>query len=352
MDNVALTTRGANELTTIMEQAGQAANEAAARSAFADYRSRKAANTIRRQENTLALFAHFLEETTGTQAGDLAGGPGAWHGVTWGLVEGFARWLLLGGYAVGSVNGHLSTVKTYAKLAARSGALSAQDVAMIRTVAGYRKKEGKQVDEKRTAASIPTRGGRKGRAKKNEPVSLTPAQAQALKEQPNTSQGRRDRLLLCLLADHGLRVGEVAGLAVTDVDLKRGELRFYRPKVDKTQTHKLTADAWEAARVYLDNDGLSIGPLLRASRKGGRLADPGMTTRAITARVGELGARVGVAGLSAHDLRHYWATQAARSGTPIDRLQDAGGWSSPAMPLQYIEAAAIANEGVKLEVAE
>ncbi|MBC8492720.1 MAG: hypothetical protein H8D43_02960 [Chloroflexi bacterium] len=38
----------------------------------------------------------------------------------------------------------------------------------------------------------------------------------------------------------------------------------------------------------------------------------------------------------------------ARSGTPIDRLQDAGGWASPSMPLRYVEAARIANEGVRL----
>ena len=73
-----------------------------------------------------------------------------------------------------------------------------------------------------------------------------------------------------------------------------------------------------------------------------------MTSRAITARVRALGQAIGVEGLSAHDCRHYWATQAARSGTPIDRLQDAGGWASPAMPLRYVEAARIANEGVKL----
>lgn len=35
-------------------------------------------------------------------------------------------------------------------------------------------------------------------------------------------------------------VDEVARLLVTDFDLKAGELKFYRPKVDKTQTHKLT----------------------------------------------------------------------------------------------------------------
>ena len=73
-----------------------------------------------------------------------------------------------------------------------------------------------------------------------------------------------------------------------------------------------------------------------------------MSERAITARVRELGAAVGAAGLSAHDLRHAWATRAARNGTPLDRLQDAGGWSSPAMPLRYVEAARVANEGVRV----
>lgn len=74
-----------------------------------------------------------------------------------------------------------------------------------------------------------------------------------------------------------------------------------------------------------------------------------MTERAITGRVRELGERIGTSGLSAHDLRHYWATRAARNGTPIDRLQDAGGWNSPAMPMRYIESAKIANEAVRLD---
>jgi integrase len=92
-----------------------------------------------------------------------------------------------------------------------------------------------------------------------------------------------------------------------------------------------------------------VGPLLRGSRKGGSLADVGMSEQAITARVKSLGERLGLDHLSAHDLRHYWATAAARSGTPVDRLQQAGGWTSPAMALRYVEAAEIANRGVKLE---
>lgn len=53
-------------------------------------------------------------------------------------------------------------------------------------------------------------------------------------------------------------------------------------------------------------------------------------------------------GFNTYDYRHYWATQAARHGTPIDRLQDAGGWAFPAMALRYFEFANIANEGLIL----
>jgi integrase len=150
------------------------------------------------------------------------------------------------------------------------------------------------------------------------------------------------------MLDLGLRCGEVAQLTVADVDLNRGELRVYRPKVDVEQTHNLINGLQAAVAEFIEHDALPIGPLLRASRKGGELTTAGMTEQAITARVRVLGAEIGIEGLSAHDLRHTWATQAARNGTPIDRLQDAGGWASPSMPLRYVEAAKIANEGVRL----
>ncbi len=141
----------------------------------------------------------------------------------------------------------------------------------------------------------------------------------------------------------------MAGLAVADFDLAAGELRFYRSKVDKIQTHRLTADTLAAARAYMvAGDAAAVPavaqePALRASRKGGALLGAGMSARALTARVRDLGAAVGLVGLSAHDLRHYWATRAARSGTPLDRLQDAGGWASPATPALAAVAAAQAQ---------
>jgi integrase len=171
-----------------------------------------------------------------------------------------------------------------------------------------------------------------------------------LKQQPDTPQGRRDAFLMCLLLDHGLRVGEVAALSVSDFCLNEAQMRFFRSKVNKEQIHHLTKDTLNALKAYHSHGDMPRNGLaLRRSLRNEELGATGMSDRAITARVGFLGVKIGVTGLSAHDCRHFWATSAARHGTDPFVLQEAGGWSSLAMPRRYIEDNEIANEGVKLE---
>ena len=322
----AIDDRGSLVPASLLERAGQAANRAAAAHVFDRYRERKAQNTIRRQQADLALFADCLQNVAGLELGDLFNDPDAWRGVTWGLVQTFVKWMLDQGYAVGSVNVRLSTVKTYAKLAAKAGTIEPTDYAMIRTVEGYKHGEVKRIDEQREQAGLETRIG----DKKAEAVTLTFEQAQQLKDQPDTAQGRRDALIMCVLLDHGLRVGELAGLTVGSLDIDAGTMTFYREKVGKTQTHNLSRDTWQAAREWIANDApeQKDDPLLRGSQKGDELNGPGMSKRAITARVRKLGIEAGLwewqehktpkrepkrvkhGTLSAHDCRHYWATQA------------------------------------------
>lgn len=332
------------QLNDIMHQAGQAANEAAARVAFDDHTARKADNTIRRKIADLALFETFLQ-SAGVPAVGLYDNPQAWRGVSWGLVEAFRNWMLQQGYAIGSINGRLSTVRTYAKIAARAGAITAEESILIASVQGYRKAEEKHIDEKRRADGFQVRKGHK----KAEAVTIPEDIALAMKQQPGTPQGRRDSLIMCLLLDHGLRVSEIALLTRQSFDLKRGTFTFYRPKVNKTQTHEMTSDTRRAAGAYLKHDAPAEGILWRRSSKGtgklsGQLSETS-ATRAITKRVELLGRHAGIEGLSAHDARHYDATFEARNGTPINRIMDKFGWNSPAMALRYIEAAKIANEG-------
>lgn len=341
-----------------LELAGQVANRAAVSHVVEEYLSRKARNTIRTQAAALDLFAEYLDAAAdvgagmrqfaaavATWAGDAGSGrpdPAVWRGVTWGIVEGFVKWLLNEGYAVATVNNRLSTVKVYAKLAMKARVITADELQLIKAVSGYSGKEAKRIDERRPVERVGD--------KKEEHVSLAPVDAAALKDQDlETPQGHRGALLMCLLLDHGLRVSEVAGLQVTDFDLPAGELRFYRPKVDKVQTHRLTADTLQAAQAYFADGAPAIGRAILASRKGSELVSRPMSKRAITKRVRYLGQQfLGLEDLSAHDCRHFWATDAARNGTDPFRLQEAGGWSSLAMPRRYVEDAKVANEGVNL----
>lgn len=248
-------------------------------------------------------------------------------------MAGFVQWV------------RLPTVKTYARRASKVGVLDKLEYLQIKDVIGYSHKERKRIDEKRDDAGR-DRDTRRG-VTKADAVRLSSKQARQLKTgQPDTPQGRRDAVLMCLLLDHGLRCGEVALLEVGHVDLKAGELKFYRPKVDKVRTHRLTTDSRQVLQAWFDSgDVPATGPLLRASRKGGELTSMGMSERAITKRVTYLGEHAGVRGLSAHDCRHYWATMAARRGTDPFALQEAGAWNSLAMPRRYVEAAKIANKG-------
>jgi integrase len=322
-----------------LQIAGQVADHYASGGVFEDYVTRKSPETIRRQRADLRLFAYFLSDVAAIDGDALQVDAHAWHGMSWGLLDRFKQWMIQQGYSTASVNVRISTIKAYAELASKAGVIPPDQLILIKGVQGYRRKEAKHVDEQRDVTRVGT--------KKAESVVITKEIATWLKDQPDTPQGHRDRVLMCVLLDHGLRAGEVAGLLVENVDLKGKKLRFYRPKVDKVQTHKLTADTLDALKVWLNGDALLAGPLLRRSIKNGTLSKGGMTTRSITDRVRMLGAALGIDGLSAHDCRHFWATHAARSGTDSFALQEAGGWSSLAMPRRYVEAAKIANQGVK-----
>ena len=63
-------------------------------------------------------------------------------------------------------------------------------------------------------------------------------------------------------------------------------------------------------------------------------------------RIRTLGERLGIEGLSAHDLRHSWASTLAHAGTDSLALRDAGGWASVQQAAQYAQRATIANQHV------
>ena len=330
-DLTPITTSTAIDRPLTMRQAGRVANRVAADNVFRLYLGQECAeNTRRRHRSALDLFAAFLRDEAHIEdaptGGQLLDDPQAWADVTFGLVLAFRQWLLQDGYAVGSVNGRLSTVRTFAKLAHEAGTIAGDEYEKIRGVRGV----GRKVDEQRDV----TRIGHKAAS----PIVLGVAQVRQLKRRPDTEQGRRDRLMVTLLVDHGLRVSELVGLSVEAFALPAGVLTFYRQKVDRWQRIEMTTDARAALSSWLDCEASpAAGPLLQAA-KVGDISRTGLTTRSVATRIAELGRGIGVQGLSPHDLRHTWATAYVRGGGTLEQLREAGGWSSLAMPLRYIEA--------------
>jgi len=329
--------------------AAAAADRAATQGLFARYRADLTAQTRRAHTVDLARWTRYLAAVGVTEPltpSHWADDPAAWANVSWGLVEAFLRWQEAAGYSLATIARSLATVRVYCTQAARAGALDPDALARIQTVtaAAPRSKVGRNRDAQRTT----TRRG----AKKAAPTPITAAQARRLKhEHDDTPQGRRDALLMTLLLDLGLRISEVTDLQVRDLDLARGVLRFYRRKVALTQTHRLTRDTLRAATRYVDaGDAPASGQLLRRTTRAHAVELGGtISIQGLRDRVRILGRRVGIVGLSPHDCRHAWASRAATAGTDPLALQEAGGWSSLAMPRRYIEAAAIANERVKLD---
>src|SRR5439155_18690377 len=128
--------------------------------------------------------------------------------------------------------------------------------------------------------------------------------------------GRRDRAVLEVLYATGVRVAELAGLDVEDVELREGSVQVCG-KGGKERIVPLGRKAIEAVRAHLADGHPGSGPLFR-SRRGGRL-----TVRSLHRIVG---ARARAAGLARHvtphTLRHTFATHLLDAGADLRVIQE------------------------------
>jgi site-specific recombinase XerD len=165
-------------------------------------------------------------------------------------------------------------------------------------------------------------------------VGLTPGEVDALLAAADGDTGPaavRHRAVLALLADLGLRVGELVSLDVADVGWERGHrtVRFVG-KGGKPRRRALTPAAAAALDLYLGER--QDGPLF-VTANGARI-----DRHAVFRLVRRLARLAGVAGwerLSPHSLRHAFATTARAEGVPLEDVQDAMGHADPRTTRRY-----------------
>jgi integrase/recombinase XerC len=112
------------------------------------------------------------------------------------------------------------------------------------------------------------------------------------------AEAERDRMLIHLLLQTGIRIGSALALDVADVDLAHGELALRSTKGDRPTTALLPAATAKMLRGFLGKR--ETGPVFLAH--GNRIC-----MRHAQRRISNWFAAAKIAGRSAHSLRHSFA---------------------------------------------
>jgi integrase/recombinase XerD len=183
----------------------------------------------------------------------------------------------------------------------------------------------------------PASGVRQPRLPRSLPRPLPIDDIRRLLETPDpaTPLGVRDRAILELLYGSGLRISELTGLDVDDMDLEEGSLRVLG-KGGKERDVPVGSFAHEAVSAYLVRGrpalaGASTRGALFLNARGGRLS------RQSCARM--LAGHVRAAGIdrrvTLHTLRHSFATHLLEGGADVRVVQELLGHASVATTQIY-----------------
>jgi integrase/recombinase XerD len=167
------------------------------------------------------------------------------------------------------------------------------------------------------------------------PLSVEEVSRVLAQPDPSTPAGLRDRAVLETLYGAGVRVSELVGLDVDDVDLEEGSVRVLG-KGSKERDVPLGRYARDAISAYL----VRVRPQLATRRsrsalflnlRGGRLTRQGcagiLAKHASAARVGHR--------VSPHTLRHSFATHLLEGGADVRVVQELLGHASVATTQVY-----------------
>jgi site-specific recombinase XerD len=139
----------------------------------------------------------------------------------------------------------------------------------------------------------------------------------------STAGGLRDHAMFRLMLDLGLRVSEVVGLKLQDIDWRAGTLRVSNSKCHRVDLLPLGWETANAIITYLRQARPQTTHRTLFVRKTAPVDIP-ITLNAVRAAMRQAYARCGHAELSGrtHVLRHTAASRMLRAGAPLKQIAD------------------------------
>jgi len=164
------------------------------------------------------------------------------------------------------------------------------------------------------------------------PFHLDIDQATTLMEAPDDDQkyALRDRAILELLYSSGLRVSELTGLNIGELDLAGGMVRV-TGKGGKERIVPVGSRALAAVQEYLDERDSSARGALFLNTRGGRI-NRRSVARIVDAHVQRIAA---FKNISPHTLRHTFATHMLEGGADLRAIQELLGHASLSTTQKY-----------------
>jgi integrase/recombinase XerC len=256
-------------------------------------------HTLRSYRTDLREFSQY--------AGD--GDPAIWlGGVDTRTIRGYLAHLHARGLDATTIARKLAAVRSWFRFLVRRGVLERN---VAREVRGPR-------PPKKLVSFLPI----------DEAMSLMDAQA------PDGATRARDSAVLELLYATGLRVSELAGLDLDDLDRSQQTVRVLG-KGRKERIVPYGGRAASALTAHLNDRGAGAGPLF-ANRRGGRL-----TVRSLHTIVRRSAAMSGITRrVSPHTLRHTFATHLLDAGADLRMIQELLGHSRLSTTQRYTHVGA------------
>ncbi len=285
--------------------------------AFLRYNRNVSPHTLRAYDTDLSQFLDFL---AGRQAGKPSEVP-------------------IDGFSLEGVRDFLAELHRRGN----SRASAARRLAALRTFARYLLREGRLGEDPTALVGTPMR-------ERTLPAHLGSSEMERLLAAPDetTPAGRRDRAVLELFYASGLRLSELVGLDLEDVNLASRVVRV-RGKGGKERLVPFNRSAAEAMRAMVQDASRMPASGARAPGRGGRtgadarrhalflnLRGGRLTTRSVDRIVRRYVRQAAIAqGISPHALRHTFATHLLQAGADLRAIQELLGHANLSTTQRY-----------------